>query len=91
MENCPDCRTVKILAQTDSRFKLIDIGEHVVNLKEFLHLRDARPEFDEAKQSGWIGIPCFCKEDGSITFSLPDIDLPDIETGSACRIDGSGC
>ncbi|MDD7530205.1 MAG: glutaredoxin-related protein [Prevotellaceae bacterium] len=91
MESCPDCRAVKALAQTDPRFKLIDIGEHVANLKEFIRLRDARPEFDEAKQGGWIGIPCFCMEDGSITFSHPDADFSDIETDSACRLDGTGC
>ncbi|CAH2214752.1 hypothetical protein [Tepidibacter aestuarii] len=30
----------------------------MLNLKRFLKYRDTRPEFDEIKKSGSIGLPC---------------------------------
>ena len=54
--------------------------------------RDTHPAFDAVKKHGGIGIPCFVKEDGSITFDpqevgllLPEHDAP------ACNLDGTGC
>lgn len=91
MQTCPDCTRVKELAKTDARFELIDIGEHVRNLKQFLSLRDNHPAFDRVKQHGSVGIPCFVLEDGSISFSLEDVNLPEIEEGSSCSLDGKGC
>lgn len=91
MQTCPDCTKVKELAKTDSRFEIIDIGEHVRNLKQFLTLRDNHPAFNAVKRKGTVGIPCFVMEDGSITFSLEKVKLPEIEEGSSCSLDGKGC
>lgn len=91
MQTCPDCTQVKEQAKNDPRFEVIDIGEHVRNLKQFLTLRDSHPAFDKVKQHGSIGIPCFVMEDGSITFSPEDIDLSPVQEGEACSIDGKGC
>jgi glutaredoxin-related protein len=93
MQTCPDCAQIKKVAETDNRFQIIDIGEHVKNLKEFLRLRDSRSEFADVKTSGSVGIPCFLMEDGSIQFEMEELQLPEVDyaEGSACRIDGTGC
>ena len=91
MSSCPDCAAVKSAANGDTRLQLIDIGEHVRNLKQFLMLRDNHPAFDRVKQRGAIGIPCFVLEDGSVKFSLDDVDLPVVESGASCSLDGKGC
>lgn len=91
MQTCPDCVAVKEQIKNDPHFEIIDIGEHIKNLKQFLALRDNNPGFDNAKKNGYVGIPCFVLEDGSITFSLKDVNLKETETGNSCRIDGKGC
>lgn len=102
MQTCPDCTSIKQQAQDDPRFQLIDIGEHVRNLKQFLALRDNSPAFDSVRQRGSVGIPCFVLEDGTITFSQEEAFLSlgntsplgddvAIEEGASCSIDGKGC
>ena len=62
------------------------------NLKEFTHLRDNNPVFDKAKENGWLGIPCFVKEDGTVTLTAEEVGLKSKPAdGEACRLDGSGC
>ena len=77
----------------NDRYEVIDIGQHVRNLKEFLRLRDSSPVFDEAKRQGAAGIPCFVLEDGTITLSPEEAGLRsrDAAEGASCNIDGSGC
>ena len=91
MATCPDCFQVKEQLKDNPKYKLIDIGEHVRNLKEFLRLRDASPVFDDARRNGYIGIPCFVAEDGGVTFSNDDVVNGDIPSGASCSIDGKGC
>ena len=102
MQTCPDCASIKREAQGDPRFQIIDIGEHVRNLKQFLALRDNSPAFDSVRQRGSVGIPCFVLEDGSITFSQEEAFLSlgntsplgddvAMEEGASCSIDGKGC
>ena len=69
MKSCPDCVAVDRQVEGDSRYQVIDIGEHVRLLKEFLRLRDNNPVFDEAKEKGYAGIPCFVLEDGTVTLN----------------------
>ena len=92
MKSCPDCVAVDKQVEGDSRYQVIDIGEHVRLLKEFLRLRDTNPVFDEAKEKGYAGIPCFVLEDGTVTLNPEEAGL---KSGRAeptsCRIDGSGC
>ena len=92
MKSCPDCVEVDKQVEGDSRYQVIDIGEHVSLLKEFLRLRDTHPVFDEAKKKGYAGIPCFVLEDGTVTLNSEEAGL---KSGKAertcCRIDGSGC
>lgn len=91
MQTCPYCEYVERQVEDDSRFKVVDIGSHVRNLKEFLRLRESSSAFDEAKQIGDIGIPCYLLEDGTVTLSSADVGLEPMPEAPSCGIDGSGC
>lgn len=93
MHTCPDCEYVEKQVEGNPNFEVIDIGKHVRNLKKFLKLRDSNPAFDEAKEVGDIGIPCYVMEDGTVTLYSKDVGLePRPETeGASCSIDGRGC
>ena len=91
MSTCPDCHLVKAKLSGNPDFQLIDIGEHVRNLKEFLRLRDSSPAFSTIKASGSIGIPCFLTEEGRISFEPEEFLTEDFPAGAACSLDGKGC
>lgn len=59
MDTCPDCIDIKRQVENNPSYQIIEIGQHVRNLKEFLRLRDTSSVFDEAKREGNIGIPLF--------------------------------
>ena len=91
MDTCPDCTQVKQQLRSNPQYQLIDIGEHVRNLKAFLRLRDRHPAFDAVKAHGSIGIPCFVMEDGRVVFSADEVVIDNSAEGAACSIDGKGC
>ena len=75
MHTCPDCACIEEQVRDNDGYRIIDIGEHVRNLKAFLRLRDSSPVFDEALRNGSIGIPCFVLEDGRVTLSPEEAGL----------------
>ena len=75
MKTCPYCAHVMKQVAGNSHFKVIDIGEDVHDMKEFLKLRDNNPAFDEEKATGDVCIPCYVREDGSVTLSSKDVGL----------------
>ena len=96
MESCPDCSEAKKLFAGNPDYELIDIGRQARNLKEFLALRDNHPAFAKVRERGTIGIPCFVKEDGSVTISLkhflsrPDAELaekPDTDPAAGVAVE----
>ncbi len=101
MISCPDCSYVVAQigeiakARGESGFVFVDIGEDVRNMKRFIRLRDTAPAFDSVRGSGSIGIPCFVREDGTVTLKPEDVGLRSRESASgsssSCRIDGKGC
>lgn len=92
MATCPDCVQIKEQAKFDNNYQLIDIGEQPRNLREFLHLRDTHPAFEKVKARGTIGIPCFVREDGSVSFKTTDFTIEPSTQGAACSLDDrSGC
>lgn len=91
MPTCPHCEYVEKQVKGNPKFKVIDIGRHVRNLKEFLDLRDRNSAFDEAKRVGDVGIPCYLLEDGTVTLSSADVGLEPMPEGPACGVDGKGC
>lgn len=68
MSSCKDCMAIMDYIENDNRFEIIDIGADVRNLKEFLALRDNDSSFKNVRENGYIGVPCFLKEDRKITF-----------------------
>ena len=68
MKSCPDCVAVHEQVKNDSRYEMIEIGENIAKLKEFLRLRDSSPVFDKVRNRG-VGVPCFLLEDGTITLN----------------------
>lgn len=91
MASCPDCYLVKAKLAGNPDFEIIDIGEHVRNLKEFLRLRDSSPAFDSIKASGSIGIPCFVTDEGRIGFDAEEYMEETFSSGASCSLDGKGC
>lgn len=92
MHTCPDCAFIEEQIKGDPRFEVIDLGEHVRNLKHFLDIRDNNPLFEHSKEIGDVGIPCFVLEDGTVTISPEDVGLKSCEEGPSCSLDGhKGC
>lgn len=92
MESCPDCIEVKKQLTGNPNYQIIDIGESLLNLKSFIHLRDTHPAFDKIKEVGSLGIPCFVANDGAVTFHLDTLIIPDnSDDKTYCTIDGKGC
>ncbi len=92
MPTCPHCSHVEKQVEGNANFEIVDIGAHVRNLKEFLRLRDAHPAFAEARKAGDVGIPCYVREDGSVTLQSVEVGLePMPEESASCGLDGSGC
>ena len=75
MKTCPYCAHVMKQVVGNPHFKVIDIGEDVHDMKEFLKLRDNNPAPDEEKATGDVCIPCYVREDGSVTLSSKDVGL----------------
>ena len=96
MPSCPDCSYLEPQIAGNPSFQFVDIGSHVRYLKAFLKIRDMSAVFDEAKQNGSVGIPCFVLEDGMVILRPEDVGLVSRPAsapaaGKACRIDGTGC
>ena len=74
MKICPDTvECLEALTKAGVEYEYLDFAEKTANLKEFLKLRDSSPLFDAVRQEGNIGIPCFQREDGSITLDWQDV------------------
>ncbi len=68
---CVDCRNyIAIRESRGFSDEYIDITEHVLNLKEFLKIRDTDPIFEPVKEKGGIGVPLFVNEDGKTTLDI---------------------
>lgn len=67
---CPDCVACrKALDEKNIPYEYLDFSDSLLNLKEFLKLRDSLPVFHPVKKEGKIGIPCIVREDGSVTLN----------------------
>ena len=65
---CKDCvECVDDLKKANVEFEFLDFADALLNLKEFLKIRDENPRFDAVREKGSIGIPAIVKEDGSVT------------------------
>lgn len=67
---CPDCvDCCRDLDAAGIAYQFADFADSLVNLKEFLTLRDQHPLFAQVKEKGSIGIPCILREDGSVSLT----------------------
>ena len=66
---CKDCvEAVELFSKRGfSNYRYVVITESTENLKAFLRLRDTRVELCAARAAGSIGVPCFVREDGTLT------------------------
>ncbi len=65
-------KAVERLAEEAVDYQYCNITDSIENLKEFMLFRDVREEFNHAKNTGHIGIPCFLFEDDTILFDVEE-------------------
>lgn len=87
VKDCPYCEFVK--PQLDERFMYIDIND-VHSLKEFVDLRESRPEFDEMRKEDDLGLPVFVREDGSVSFKPEEFGLTSYSGKNTCSLKNKG-
>ena len=91
MPSCPYCAYIEKQIKGNDDFLYIDIGKDVGALHRFLELRDHHPAFIPYKEEGDVGIPCFVKEDGTVTLEPSEVGLHSLSETFTCRLDGKGC
>ena len=65
----------EFLSSNGIDYQYIDITESMRDLKIYLKLRDTRPEFDEIKKAGRVGIPFIMINNGErLLFDQPELD-----------------
>lgn len=65
---CPDCvQCRKDLDNAKVMYEYLDFSENLLNLKEFLKIRDENELFAPIRAEGKIGIPCIVRDNGSVT------------------------
>ena len=79
MITCPDCSyLMDQIAGLKDKYEYVEIGEHVLKMKEFLRLWDSDENveiFKDVKEAGGVGIPCFVLENGRISLNPSDAGL----------------
>ena len=66
---CPDCvDCCRDLTEANVEYQFCDFADSLLNLKEFLKLRDESALFEDSRAAGSIGIPCILREDDTLTF-----------------------
>ncbi len=64
---CPDCvRCCEELTNAEVEYVFCDFADSLVNLKEFLAIRDNNELFAEPRKEGKIGIPCIVDDNGAV-------------------------
>ena len=91
MPSCPYCAYIEKQIEGNTEFVYIDIGKSVRDLHAFLELRDHLDVFKPYIEEGDVGIPCFVKEDGSVTIEPSEVGLHSLSETFSCRLDGKGC
>ena len=65
--DCVQCR--EDLDKAGVEYDYLDFSYSLMNLKEFLVLRDNNAVFEDVRKDGRIGIPCLMDEDGNVSLS----------------------
>ena len=90
MPSCPYCEYILQQIEGNDNFLFIDIGKDIHDMHAFLELRDHREVFKPYKEIGDVGVPCFVKEDGSITLEPNEVGLKSL-SDATCGLNGKGC
>ncbi|MGL4763938.1 MAG: hypothetical protein ACRC2N_02700 [Aeromonas sp.] len=70
---CPDTiYALYKLKENKVDFDFKDISSSFPALKEYLNIRETNPMYEEVKNKGGLGIPCFLKGE-KVTLNLDDI------------------
>jgi glutaredoxin-related protein len=65
----------EFLSSNNINFAYVDISGSMLNLKMYLKYRDNRPEFEEIKKAGRVGVPLIVINNGEkLIFDKPDLD-----------------
>jgi glutaredoxin-related protein len=65
----------EFLSKNNVDYEYVEIMDSLANLKLFFKYRDNRPEFDEVKKEGRVGIPCIVVNDGEkVILNQPSVD-----------------
>ena len=71
---CPDTKAfVEELQRQNISYREVDITASMANLKEFIRLRDDKPQFEGRKQWGMVGVPCLV-DGGDYIFEVSDLE-----------------
>ncbi len=75
IKSCYECCDADAeLKEKKADYVYKEFSEDIYYLKDFLKLRDSRPEFDEVKKNGYAGVPCFVFDDDTILFTLKEAE-----------------
>ena len=70
-DKCPDTAPfVAALQENGIPYNKVNITDSMANLKQFLALRDSRPEFTERKARGMVGVPVIHLPNDELLFEL---------------------
>ncbi len=71
---CPDTiYAVNKLAEAGIKMVYKDILSCHSDLREYLKLRDTSPLYEPFRGTETLGVPCFIREDGTMTLDLEEI------------------
>lgn len=72
---CPDTLyALHTLTGKGVDYDFVDISSSLAELKVYLAVREGNPAiYDAVRAKGGVGIPCFVKEDGTITMDLNEV------------------
>ena len=88
MKACPYCEFIK--PQLDERFAYYDVGESTAALLTFVELREKDPAFTACKMLGDLGLPCFVREDGTVSLKPEDFGLVEYSGSASCSLANRG-
>ncbi|UUX33928.1 hypothetical protein [Fundicoccus culcitae] len=72
---CPDTPAfVAELERLNIAYTAVNITESMPNLKQFLALRDTRPEFDVKKEHNQVGVPVLKLENDALIFDVSELE-----------------
>ena len=73
---CPDTLyALNKLVEAKADITFQNLSASLPDLKAYLALRESSPVFEGPKAKGSLGIPCFVREDGTVTLELEQLPI----------------